>query len=63
MSMLLLLAFAPAVQDPEPHPLQLDRTGLEWVLPFAEARYAAERRGRLLLVKPVAFGTSKEGGW
>ncbi len=45
------------------HPLALDRTGIKWVMPFAQARVEARRRNRLLLVKPVAFGTDRRGGW
>ena len=52
-----------APQEPDEHPLQLDRTGLEWVLPYDAAVEAAEERGRLLLVKPVAFGTTQSGCW
>lgn len=36
---------------------------MKWVLPFKQARAAAAERGRLLLIKPVAFGTSPDGGW
>lgn len=57
--MLCMLTGAPQ----ETHPLTKDRTGLEWVLPFKEARKAASERNRLLLIKPVAFGTSSDGGW
>ncbi len=45
------------------HPLQLDKTGMRWVLPFARARKTAAERKRLLMIKPVAFGTSPDGGW
>ncbi|KAF0243158.1 MAG: hypothetical protein FD180_3541 [Planctomycetota bacterium] len=40
-----------------------DRTGLNWVLPFTEARKKAAAENRLLMIKPIAFGTSADGGW
>jgi hypothetical protein len=40
-----------------------DRTGIRWVLPFPAAQKKAKAEQRLLLVKPIAFGTSKDGGW
>ena len=52
-----------APQGPQDHPLAKDRTGIQWVLPFTEARQKAADLDRLLMIKPVAFGTSKEGGW
>ena len=45
------------------HPLAHDRTGIAWALPFAKARAAAREREHLLLIKPVAFGTTPDGGW
>ena len=45
------------------HPLQKDKTGLTWVLPFTKALKTAEDGNRLLMIKPVAFGTDKAGGW
>ncbi len=45
------------------HPLDKDRTGMEWVLPFTAAKAKAAKEKRLLLIKPVAFGTSRDGGW
>ncbi len=45
------------------HPLQLDKTGMRWVLPFTRARQVAAERKRLLMIKPVAFGTSPDGAW
>lgn len=48
---------------PNDHPVHLDRTGIEWVLPFAAAKQASEDSGRPLLLKAVAFGTTKEGCW
>jgi hypothetical protein len=50
-------------QDPDVHPLSLDRTGIEWVYPFAEARARAEQAKRLLMIKPIAFGTNLRGDW
>jgi hypothetical protein len=40
-----------------------DRTGIDWVLPFPAAQKKAKDGQRLLLIKPIAFGTSKDGGW
>lgn len=40
-----------------------DRTGIEWALPFKTAHQRASEQKRLLLIKPIAFGTSKDGGW
>ena len=51
----------PAVQDG--HPLSKDKTGLLWVLPFERAREQAKAHKRVLLIKPVAFGTTPDGGW
>lgn len=45
------------------HPLTKDKTGMAWVMPFTEARARAAKEKRLLLIKPVAFGTSADGGW
>ena len=43
--------------------LDADKTGMAWVHPFNEALEAAKTRGRLLMIKPVAFGTTPDGGW
>ncbi len=59
MITLILLLAAPQAD----HPLSKDRTGIRWVLPFKEAVKKAETEARLLLIKPVAFGTTKDGGW
>ena len=40
-----------------------DATGIAWVLPHDAAVKQARERQRLLLIKPIAFGTSKDGGW
>jgi hypothetical protein len=53
---LLIAALFPS--DAEP-----DHTGIRWVLPFTAAQAKAQQEQRLLLVKPIAFGTSKDGGW
>ena len=45
------------------HPLMKDKTGMNWVVPFSAAQTKAKETGRLLLIKPVAFGTSADGGW
>ena len=61
---LTLLCSPPAFQDErqdESHPLMKDKTGMAWVLPFTRAKAKAAAEKRLLLIKPVAFGTSKEG--
>jgi hypothetical protein len=40
-----------------------DRTGIQWVLPFRATLAKATAEHRLLLIKPIAFGTDKAGGW
>ncbi len=60
---LLLWTLLLASPTQDAHPLSLDRTGLQWVLPFEAARKKATDQSRLLMIKPVAFGTSPEGGW
>ncbi|HIF39622.1 MAG TPA: hypothetical protein EYQ74_00815 [Planctomycetes bacterium] len=58
----LALLFLP--QDPAlVHPVSLDRTGIEWALPFEAAQKRAREEGRLLAIKPVAFGTTVTGCW
>lgn len=54
---------APAQSDADKLPFAPDRTGLDWVLPFDKARAKAKREQRLLVIKPIAFGTAKDGGW
>lgn len=56
-------ARAQQAADAADSPLSLDRTGLNWVLPFEKARTTAGENNRLLMIKPVAFGTSLDGGW
>ena len=41
----------------------LDKTGIRWELPFDKALAKAKAEKRLLLIKPIAFGTSADGGW
>ena len=57
---LLALAAPAAAKD---HPLNKDKTGIGWVIPFTKARAKAKTESRLLMIKPVAFGTSPDGGW
>ena len=40
-----------------------DCTGIEWTLPFKAALEKARKEKRLLLIKPIAFGTEQNGGW
>ena len=51
----LLVALAPEGE--------LDHTGIRWAMPFRRARERAKAEQRLLLIKPIAFGTEKSGGW
>ena len=44
-------------------PFAPDQTGLDWVLPFKKALAKAKQEKRLLVIKPIAFGTAKDGGW
>ncbi|MHC4958459.1 MAG: hypothetical protein ACYTGN_08780 [Planctomycetota bacterium] len=57
-----LFLFSLALNAPA-NPLVLDKTGLKWVVPFKVAEKKAQEDARLLLIKPVAFGTSSDGGW
>ena len=64
MTLALVLALlVPPQEVPAAHPLGKDKTGLAWVLPFPAAREKARTAKRLLLIKPVAFGTTPAGGW
>ena len=45
------------------HVLDKDKTGMRWVYPFNKARLKAKADKRIPLVKPVAFGTDRQGGW
>lgn len=70
---LLTLACAHA-QDAGSHPAppaaraqaptcRRDQSGIVWALPFEAARAKAATERRLLFLKPIAFGTSADGGW
>jgi hypothetical protein len=63
MLITLLTVTAAALPQDGTHPVRFDRTGIEWALPFEAARERARAERRLLLVKPVAFGTTKSGCW
>ena len=43
--------------------LEADKTGMAWVHPFEQALEKAKTDVRLLMIKPVAFGTTPDGGW
>ncbi|MFT4514088.1 MAG: hypothetical protein ACI89X_001422 [Planctomycetota bacterium] len=59
-----LSAYAAAqVSVPDDHPVRFDRTGIAWQLPFTKAAELAETSKHLLVIKPVAFGTTEEGCW
>ncbi len=58
----LVIALALLCQD-EAVERQKDRTGVAWVVPFTKAIEKARKDKRLLMIKPIAFGTSKNGGW
>ena len=60
LSLLLLAPFAFAQEQARGC---LDKTGLNWVGPFEKAVEQAKQEKRLLMIKPVAFGTSSDGGW
>lgn len=64
IALLSLLLFSPSsvVQEQE-SALDKDKSGMKWVLPFTAAKKASADGRRLLLIKPVAFGTSSDGGW
>lgn len=65
MSTLLSFVLLPVIQDPQPAAPSpcLDRTGIQWLLPFEAAQAKAATAKRLLLIKPIAFGTTADGGW
>jgi hypothetical protein len=56
------LLVAPAWAQ-KPGALLRDKTGIQWVYPFSKAQARARADNRLLLIKPVAFGSSADGGW
>jgi len=39
------------------HADQLDKTGIDWVLPFEKALAKAKAEKRILLIKPIAVGS------
>jgi hypothetical protein len=49
--------------DAKVHPLSHDKTGVAWVYPFEKAQKQAAQQSRLLIIKPIAFGTSPDGCW
>ena len=64
IALLSLLLFSPsAVVQEEEGALGKDKSGMKWALPFTAAKKASADGRRLLLIKPVAFGTSSDGGW
>ena len=54
---------AAVAQKDKPNPLLKDKTGMKWVLPFSKAVDYAKKHKRVLMIKPVAFGTEPSGGW
>ena len=62
MLLTLLALVLPAFAQAQPSK-NLDKTGLRWVVPFEDALAKAKAQKRLLVIKPVAFGTSPDGGW
>ena len=42
------------------HADQLDKTGIDWVLPFEKAPAKAKAEKRILLIKPIAVGTDRK---
>ncbi len=61
-SVLVLAAGVPGDQERGSSKCK-DKTGIEWVSPFPEALAKATKEQRLLMIKPVAFGTTSDGGW
>ncbi len=70
----LALVLAPSIQAEEPpskplptvpddHPVRLDRTGIRWVLPYERTQATARKTNHPMLIKAVAFGTTKSGCW
>lgn len=41
----------------------LDRTGVDWTLPFTRAQALAKERQRLIFVPVIAGGTDRSGCW
>ena len=59
----LPLAQEPTPQGPPTCRAIADQTGIEWTFPFSSALERAKRENRILMVKPIAFGTTRDGGW
>jgi hypothetical protein len=59
---LFALQSAPAPQAATCQPMA-DQTGIEWTFPFERALERAKRENRILMVKPIAFGTTRDGNW
>jgi hypothetical protein len=62
-AIVILTSGAADSQDAAGFPLLHDRTGIHWVVPFDKAVARAKETRRLLLIKPIAFGTTKKGCW
>ena len=60
--LLSVLQSTPAPQAETCQPMA-DHTGIEWTFPFEQALERAKRENRILMVKPIAFGTTRDGGW
>lgn len=63
MTWLLLTWMVLLAPEENDHPLVHDKTGIEWTFPFNEARKKASEEKRILMIKPVAFGTTHDGNW
>lgn len=48
---------------PAEHPMALETSGVRWYFPFDHALAVAREERRMLLMKPVAFGTTREAFW
>ena len=62
-TLIALILAGPWVVASQEKPVCKDKTGVAWVLPFTSARGKSTDLSRLLLIKPIAFGTTKDGGW
>ena len=51
------------LQGQDERPVCKDKCGIAWVHPFTDALKKAKDSGRLLMIKPIAFGTDGDGGW
>ena len=63
LAVAVALQGAAVAQEAKPNPLLKDKTGMKWILPFSKALEHAKKNKRLLMIKPVAFGTEASGGW